>query len=92
VPPVPGSPVPGSPGPVPPGPGSPVPGPAGPVAKPRLGPAAGAIALGLGIVLLIIGAASQVTVVVIVGLVAAAWGLWRIVTGSGSNAKPRGPA
>ena len=97
VPPGPGSPVPvppgpGSPGPGPPGPGSPGPGPAGPVAKPRLGPAAGAIALGLGIVLLIIGAASQVTVVVIVGLVAAAWGLWRIVTGSGSNAKPRGPA
>ena len=90
-------------GPVPPGPGSPVAGIArvgtAPVAraagrppKPRLGPAAGAIALGLGIVLLIIGAASHVTVVVIVGLVAAAWGMWRIVTGTGSNAKPRGPA
>jgi hypothetical protein len=78
--------------PVPPVPGSSVLGPPVPAAKPRLGPAAGAIALGLGIVLLIVGAASQVTVVVIVGLVIAAWGLWRIVTGTGSNAKPRGPA
>ena len=67
-------------------------GPPGPAARPRLGPAAGAIALGLGIVLLVIGAASQLTVVVIVGLVVAAWGLWRIVTRTGSNAKPRGPA
>jgi hypothetical protein len=90
--PVPVPPVPVPPVPVPPGPVPPVPVPPGPAAKPRLGPAAGATALGLGIVLLIVGAASQVTVVVIVGLVVAAWGLWRIVTGTGSNAKPRGPA
>jgi len=50
----------------------------------------GAIALGLGIVLLIIGAASHIAVVVIGGLVAAAWGMWRLVTGSGTNAKPPG--
>jgi hypothetical protein len=52
----------------------------------------GAVALGLGIVLLIIGAASQLAIVVIGGLVAAAWGTWRLVTGTGNNAKPPGQA
>jgi hypothetical protein len=61
-------------------------------AKPRLGPVAGAIALVLGIVLLIIGAASHVAIIVIGGLVAGAWGIWRLVTGTGSNPKPPGQA
>ena len=50
----------------------------------------GAITLVLGIVLLIIGAASHIAVVVIGGLVAGAWGIWRLVTGTGNNAKPPG--
>jgi hypothetical protein len=41
-------------------------------------------------VLLIIGAASHVAIIVIGGLVAAAWGIWRLVTGTGSNRKPPG--
>ena len=56
--------------------------------KPQPGPVVGAIALGLGIVLLIIGAVGHVTIIVIGGLVAAAWGMWRLVTGTGSNTKP----
>jgi hypothetical protein len=54
------------------------------------------MALGLGIVLLIIGAVGQFALIVIVGLVAAAWGIWRLVTGTGtgsgpgSNTKPPG--
>ena len=80
-------------GPVPPAPGSPMPGPSAPAppasaTKPQPGPVAGAIALGLGIVLLIVGAAGHVSVIVIVGLVAAAWGIWRLVTGAGT--KPPG--
>jgi hypothetical protein len=46
--------------------------------------------LGVGIVLLIIGAASHVSVIVIGGLVAGAWGIWRLVTGSASGTKPPG--
>jgi len=88
VPPAPGSPMPG-----PSAPGSPMPGPSAPAppasaTKPQPGPVAGAIALGLGIVLLIVGAAGHVSVIVIVGLVAAAWGIWRLVTGAGT--KPPG--
>ena len=66
--------------------------PPAPAAKSQLGPVAGAIALGLGILLLIIGAASHVSIIVIGGLVAAAWGIWRLVTGTGtgSNTKPPG--
>ena len=94
-PPAPGPPAPGPPAPGPPAPGPPVPGPPAPAppasaAKPRLGPVAGAIALGLGIVLLIIGATSHVAIIVIGGLVAGAWGIWRLVTGTGSNSKPPG--
>ena len=66
----------------------PGPGPSGSPAKPRPGPTIGAIALGLGIVLLILGAASHVTIIVIGGLVAAAWGMWRLVSGTGT--KPPG--
>ena len=54
--------------------------------------ALGAIALGLGIVLLIIGAASNIPVIVIGGLVAGAWGMWRLITGIGRARKPPGPA
>ncbi len=83
------------PGSVPPGPGAPMPGPpasAPPASttKRQPGLVAGAITLGLGIVLLIIGAVDQVSVIVLGGLVAAAWGIWRLVTGTGSNTKPRG--
>ena len=38
--------------------------------------------------LLILGAASHVTIIVIGGLVAAAWGMWRLVSGTGT--KPPG--
>ena len=94
-PPAPGPPAPGpaAMGPAamgPPVPGPPAPAPPASAAKPRLGPVAGAIALGLGIVLLIIGAASHVAIIVIGGLVAGAWGIWRLVTGTGSNSKPPG--
>ena len=82
---MPGAPVPGVAAP-----GAPVPRPAPSAspAKPRPGPTIGAITLGLGIVLLILGAASQVTIIVIGGLVAAAWGMWHLVTGTGT--KPPG--
>jgi len=64
--------------------------------KPQPGPVTGAITLGLGIVLLIIGAVGHVFIIVIGGLVAAAWGMWRLVTGTGtgtgSNTKPPGQA
>ena len=103
--PAPPGPVPSAPGPhgsvpgwpVPPAPGSPMPGPSAPAppasaTKPLPGPVAGAMALGFGIVLLIIGAVVHFGLIVIVGLVAAAWGIWRLVTrtGPGSNTKPPG--
>ncbi len=83
------------PGPVPPMPGPPMPGrptPAPPAsaAKRQPGPLAGGIALGLGIVLLIIGAAGHLSIVVIGGLVAGAWGMWRLVTVTGNSTKPPG--
>jgi len=62
-----------------------------PATKPHLGPVAGAIALGLGILLLVIGAASHVAIIVTGGLPAGAWGIWRLVTGTGSNTRPPGP-
>lgn len=77
-------------GPVPPQPGSPMAGPPSPAApaKQQTGPVFGAVALGLGCVLLIIGATSRLHVLVVVGLVAAAWGMWRLVTATGT--KPPG--
>jgi hypothetical protein len=97
VPHAPGVPMPGVPMPGPSAPGVPMPGPsasAPPVSatKPQSGPVAGAITLGLGIVLLIIGAVGHAFIIVIGGLVAAAWGMWRLVTGTGtgSNTKPPG--
>jgi len=78
-------------------PGAPMPGPSAPAppapaTKPQPALVTGAIALGLGVVLLIIGAVDHVAVVVFGGLVAAAWGIWRLVTGTGpgSNTKPPG--
>ena len=91
-PPVPGPPWPGSPMPGSPMPGSPMPGSTAPAprAKAKSSPVVGGIALGLGIVLMIIGAATGGPVLVIGGLVAAAWGIWRLVTGTGKSAKPPG--
>jgi hypothetical protein len=91
--------MPGVPVPGPSAPGVPTPGPSASVppasaTKPQPGPVAGAVTLGLGIVLLIIGAVGHVFIIVISGLVAAAWGMWRLVTGTGtrtgSNTKPPG--
>ena len=81
------APYPGQPGPGP-GPGfpaQPAPGPAARSQPP--GAVLGGVALGLGILLLIIGASAGLSVVVIGGLVAGAWGIWRLVTtsGNGSN-------
>ena len=69
-------------------PGPYAPAPPAAATKPQPGPVAGAVALGLGIVLLIIGAVDHVSIIVIVGLIAGAWGIWRLVTGTGSNTKP----
>ena len=52
------------------------------------GPVVGAVALALGILLLVIGAVSQVSIVVIGGLVAGAWGIWRLVTATGKGGRP----
>ena len=86
------------PGPLPPGPVPPRPGP--PRRRPRRpgrrssrpqAQTAGALSLGLGLVLLVVGAASHVNILVIIGLIAAAWGVWRLVTLIGTNTKPPGP-
>jgi serine/threonine protein kinase len=70
-----------------PGPYAPPPAPSKPANQQ---PAVGAVSLGLGLVILIIGAAVHFGLLVIVGLAAAAWGVWRLVTLSGSNTKPPG--
>ena len=81
--PYPGQPAPG------PGPSYPAQPPGGPPAKrQQSSPVLGAIALGLGIVLLIIGASAGLSIVVIGGLVAGAWGIWRLVSTSGSGPQP----
>ena len=79
-------------GPVPPGPwpSAPAPAPSGPAVKPAQAQTAGALSLGLGLVLLVVGAASHVNILVIIGLIAAAWGVWRLVTLIGTNTKPPG--
>jgi len=82
----------------PPAPGAPVPGPAAPTpparaAKAQTRTVLGVIALGLGILLLIIGAtsqASQAGIIVTIGLVAGAWGMWRLITGTSNKNKPPG--
>jgi eukaryotic-like serine/threonine-protein kinase len=63
----------------------PRPAPPAPVDKQRQGQTVGAIALGVGIVLLIAGAANHLGIIVIIGLIAGAWGMWRLVTLSGKN-------
>ncbi|MGD0607446.1 MAG: hypothetical protein ABSA53_28165 [Streptosporangiaceae bacterium] len=67
--------------PVPP----PPPAPPAPAGKPRSGQLAGAVSLGLGLVLLIVSAPHHVGFLVLIGLIAGAWGLWRLVTLSGKN-------
>ena len=63
---------------------------AAPATRTQTGPAVGAVALALGVLLLVIGAASHISVVVIGGLVAGAWGIWRLVTATGRGGKPPG--
>ena len=77
--PYPGQPAPG------PGPFHPVQPSPRPAAKSQPAPLLGGVALGLGIVLLIIGASAGLSIVVIGGLVAGAWGIWRLVTTSGNG-------
>ncbi len=64
--------------------------PPAPVAKPGAGPAAGALSLGLGIVLLIVGDVAQVVILALIGLAACGWGIWRLVTMRGKNTNPPG--
>jgi len=77
-----------------PAPGAPVPGPTAPKppAKTKPGRAVGAIALSLGLLLLIIGAVAggHGSYIVIIGLVAGAWGMWRLITGASNKTKPPG--
>ena len=62
-----------------------------PVSKRQQAQTFGAIALGVGVVMLIVGAVGSQSVVVIVGLIAAAWGMWRLVTaGAAKNTRPPG--
>lgn len=69
----------------------PAPRPRGPVSKRQQAQTFGAIALAVGVVMLIAGAAGSQFAVVIIGLIVAAWGLWRLVTaGGGQNTKPPG--
>jgi eukaryotic-like serine/threonine-protein kinase len=77
------------------GPGSapapaPIPPPPVPSAKPRQ--TAGALSLGIGLLFLLAGAVGHTTIVLVIGLIAAAWGIWRLVTltGTGNNTKPPG--
>jgi hypothetical protein len=69
-------------------PGPSTPGPSAPATRTPTGPVVGAIALALGVILLAIGAASHVSIVVIGGLVAGAWGIWRLVTATGRGKPP----
>ena len=81
--PYPGQPAPG------PGPSFPAQPSAGPPAKSQpQSPLLGGVALGLGVVLLIIGASFGLSIVVIGGLVAGAWGIWRLVSTSGNGPQP----
>ena len=78
---------------VPPGPGPsfPVPPTPGQVARPgQSNSVVGAIALGLGIVLLIVGASVGATIIVLIGLGAGAWGIWRLVTAGANSQQPPG--
>jgi len=69
----------------------PAPRPRGPVSKRQQAQTFGGIALAVGVVMLIAGAAGSQFAVVIIGLIAAAWGIWRLITaGGGQNTKPPG--
>jgi eukaryotic-like serine/threonine-protein kinase len=69
----------------------PAPRPRGPVSKRQQAQTFGAIALAVGVVMLIAGAAGSQFAVVIIGLIVAAWGIWRLVTaGGGQNTTPPG--
>ena len=74
--------------PVPTPPGPPVPGSNAPVKRTQTNPVVGAVVLAVGILLLVIGASSHISVVVIGGLVAGAWGMWRLVTAAGKGSGP----
>ena len=50
-------------------------------------PILGGVVLGAGIVLLIAGAGANQVILVIIGLVAGAWGIWRLVTQVGNNTR-----
>jgi serine/threonine protein kinase len=88
VPTPPGPPTPGPPKQGPPMPGPNMPGSSAPATRAQTGPVVGALALALGVILLAIGAASHVSIVVIGGLVAGAWGIWRLVTATGKGKPP----
>jgi hypothetical protein len=76
--------------PIPTPPGPPMPGPGTPAKRTQTAPAVGGVALALGVLLLVIGAASHISIVVIGGLVVAAWGMWRLVTATGRGGGPPG--
>jgi hypothetical protein len=80
---MPGSPFPGSNAP-----GPNAPGPNVPAKRTQTSPAIGAVVLAVGILLLVVGAASHISIVVIGGLVAGAWGMWRLVAASGKGSGP----
>jgi hypothetical protein len=83
-------PPPGVPG-APPGPKPPVPGPPAQVAKPQPRLAIGVISLIAGVVLLIAGNSSHhLPALIVLGLIASAWGVWRVVSLTGRNPKPPG--
>jgi hypothetical protein len=71
-------------------------GPAQPASRPPApnallqSPVLAGIVLGVGIVFLIAGAGAHAVILVIIGLVAGAWGIWRLVTQVGSNTRPPG--
>src|SRR4029077_15322326 len=79
-------PVPTPPGP--PMPGSPFPGSNAPAKRTQPSRAMGGVGLAVATLLLIIGAASHISVVVIGGLVAGAWGMWRLVAAAGEGGGP----
>jgi hypothetical protein len=59
-----------------------------PAAKPGQEQTVGALSLGLRVVLLIVADVCHVTLLALIGLAAAAWGIWRLVTVRGNNPKP----
>jgi len=76
--------------PVPAPPGPPMPGPGILAKRTQTAPVVGGVALALGVLLLVIGAASHISIVVIGGLVVGAWGMWRLVTATGRGGRPPG--